>query len=345
FTGREGEVQRGAGEEEAFVSVICLNCRVYGPEDSQETVFEEVNPLLTSLLDGYNVCIMAYGQTGSGKTHTMIGSQSEDPTAAVQDSHQGIIPKAANELFKLISEKPADSHTVEMSVVEVYNNEVLDLLARDEGGATVGVKREVITTSTGTTTAVKVMQLINSVLKLRSHCPTLVHMDSSRSHFIVTLTVTSKSPDLRLLPVPLPLPLTMPLPRPSITQPPLKTKLQLVDLAGSECVGMSGVTGAVLWESSCINRSLSALSDVLGALVERRPHVPYRNSKLTHLLQDAIGGDAKLLIMLCVSPTQRFLTESLQSLGFGARARQVQREPPRRKNTALKMKRRTRLSD
>uniref|UniRef100_A0A671N8R4 Kinesin family member 25 n=1 Tax=Sinocyclocheilus anshuiensis TaxID=1608454 RepID=A0A671N8R4_9TELE len=309
----------------------------------------------------YNVCIMAYGQTGSGKTHTMIGSQSEDPTAAVQDSHQGIIPKAANELFKLISEKPADSHMVEMSVVEVYNNEVLDLLARDEGGATVGVKREVITTSTGTTTAVKVMQLINSVLKLRSHCPTLVHMDSSRSHFIVTLTVTSKSPDALALGrvsqkewwsprcrraassrssslASSPCHSPCPSPRPSITQPPLKTKLQLVDLAGSECVGMSGVTGAVLWESSCINRSLSALSDVLGALAERRPHVPYRNSKLTHLLQDTIGGDAKLLIMLCVSPTQRFLTESLQSLGFGARARQVQREPPRRKNTALKMK-------
>ncbi|RXN06255.1 kinesin KIF25 [Labeo rohita] len=326
----------------------------------------------------YNVCIMAYGQTGSGKTHTMIGSRSEDPTAAVQDSQQGIIPKAANELFKLISEKPADSHTVEMSVVEVYNNEVLDLLARDEDGVTVGVKREVITTSTGTSevpcltyelvrSSAEVMQLINSVLKLRSHCPTLVHMDSSRSHFIVTLTVTSKSPDALALarrlqnarqdvqrvsqkewwsprcrraassrsssPASSPCHSPCHSPRPSITQPPLKTKLQLVDLAGR----MSGVTGAALWESSCINRSLSALSDVLGALAERRPHVPYRNSKLTHLLQDAIGGDAKLLIMLCVSPTQRFLTESLQSLGFGARARQVQREPPRRKNTALKI--------
>uniref|UniRef100_A0A8C2HKM7 Kinesin family member 25 n=1 Tax=Cyprinus carpio TaxID=7962 RepID=A0A8C2HKM7_CYPCA len=341
--------------------------RVHGPEESQETVFDEVKPLLTSLLDGYNVCIMAYGQTGSGKTHTMIGSRSEDPTAAVQDSQQGIIPKAANELFKLISEKPADSHTVEMSVVEVYNNEVLDLLARDEDGATVGVKREVITTCTGTSevpcltyelvrSSAEVMQLINSVLKLRSHSPTLVHMDSSRSHFIVTLTVSSKSPDAlwwsprcsraassrtsspASSPCHSPCHSPCPSPRPGITQPPIKTKLQLVDLAGSECVGMSGVTGAALWESSCINRSLSALSDVLGALVERRPHVPYRNSKLTHLLQNAIGGDATLLIMLCVSPTQRFLAESLQSLGFGARARQVQREPSRRKNMALKMK-------
>ncbi|XP_051954931.1 kinesin-like protein KIF25 [Xyrauchen texanus] len=361
--------------------------RVHGPEDSQQTVFEEMKPLLTSLLDGYNVCIMAYGQTGSGKTHTMIGSQSEEPTAVVQDSQQGIIPRAASELFKMISEKPADSHMVEISVVEVYNNEVLDLLARDEDGAAVGVKREVITTSTGTSevpcltyelvhSSADVMQLINSVLKLRAHSPTLVHMDSSRSHLIVTLTVSSKSPDALALarrlqnarqdvrrvsqkewwsprcrraasshssspvssPCHSPCHSPCPSPRPSITQMPLKTKLQVVDLAGSECAGMSGVTGAALWESSCINRSLSALSDVLGALAEQRTHVPYRNSKLTHLLQDAIGGDAKLLIMLCVSPTQRFLTESLQSLGFGSRARQVQRKPPCRKNTALKMK-------
>uniref|UniRef100_A0A9R1SGX4 Kinesin family member 25 n=2 Tax=Cyprinus carpio TaxID=7962 RepID=A0A9R1SGX4_CYPCA len=295
---------------------------VHGPEESQETVFDEVKPLLTSLLDGYNVCIMAYGQTGSGKTHTMIGSRSEDPTAAVQDSQQGIIPKAANELFKLISEKPADSHTVEMSVVEVYNNEVLDLLARDEDGATVGVKREVITTCTGTSevpcltyelvrSSAEVMQLINSVLKLRSHSPTLVHMDSSRSHFIVTLTVSSKSPDALALGM------------------IYSVSSRVSDLIQALQVQM---------KISCINRSLSALSDVLGALVERRPHVPYPNSKLTHLLQNAIGGDATLLIMLCVSPTQRFLAESLQSLGFGARARQVQREPSRRKNTALKMK-------
>lgn len=141
------------------------------------------------------------------------------------------------------------------------------------------------------------------------------------------------------------------------------------------CVsGMTGVSGAALWEVSCINRSLSALSDVLGALAEQRPHVPYRNSKLTHLLQDSIGGththtrtlceirynlfvvvitswlfprpspscppggDAKLLVMLCVSPTQHFITESLQSLGFGTRARQVQRVPPRKKSNSLKVK-------
>ncbi|XP_064195292.1 kinesin-like protein KIF25 isoform X1 [Anguilla rostrata] len=368
--------------------------RVHGPEDSQENVSDEVKPLLTSLLDGYNVCIMAYGQTGSGKTHTMIGSQTEDLMGPEGTPLQGIIPKSAAELFRLISEKPAENHTVEVSVVEVYNNEVFDLLSKDGDGGAAGVKRDVITTSTGTSevpaltyelvcSSADVMQVLSAVLRLRARSPTLVHRDSSRSHLIVTLTVTSKSPNALALarrlqsarkdvqrshqkewwsprcrraasgrrrldeqsaspassPCHSPCHSPYPSPRPSIAQAPIRTKLQLVDLAGSECVGMSGVTGAALWETSCINRSLSALSDVLGALAEQRPHVPYRNSKLTHLLQDSIGGDAKLLVMLCVSPTQRFLAESLQSLGFGTRARQVQREPARRKNAALKIKR------
>ncbi|KAM6954296.1 kinesin-like protein KIF25 [Aplochiton taeniatus] len=370
--------------------------RVHGPEDSQDAVFQEVKPLLTSLLDGYNVCIMAYGQTGSGKTHTMMGSQclaSDTFPGAGRESRQGIIPKAATELFRLISEKPAESHTVEVSVVEVYNNEVLDLLGRDEEGTAAGVHRDVITTSSGTSqvpslttelvrSSTDVMQVINGVLGLRAHSHTLVHRDSSRSHLIVTLTVSSKSPNAMALarrlqsakkdmqrtpqkewwsprcrranplarqsadersascttsPCHSPYHSPCPSPTPSLAQAPFKTKLQLVDLAGSECVGMSGVTGAALWETSCINRSLSALADVLGALAEQRPHVPYRNSKLTHLLQDSIGGDAKLLVMLCVSPSQRYVTESLQSLGFGTRARQVQKDT-RRKNTTLKIK-------
>ncbi|KAM9339655.1 kinesin-like protein KIF25 [Symphorus nematophorus] len=370
--------------------------RVHGPEDSQNAVFEEVKPLLTSLLDGYNVCIMAYGQTGSGKTHTMMGSQPlVEHSGTQQETQQGIIPKAAAELFRLISERPAGSHTVEMSVMEVYNNEVFDLLAKNERGDAALQRRDVITTSSGTSqvtsltcepvcNASEVMQVIRSVLKFRAHCPTLIHADSSRSHLIVTLTISSKSPNALALarrlqsakkdmqrsaqkewwsprcrranpaarnssdelfastassPCRSPSHSPCPSPRPSIAQDLFRTKLQLVDLAGSECAGMSGVSGTAQWEASCINRSLSALSDVLGALAEQRPHVPYRNSRLTHLLQDAIGGDAKLLMMLCVSPTQRFVTESLQSLDFGTRARQVQKElPPRRKSNTLRVK-------
>ncbi|KAJ0026844.1 hypothetical protein NQD34_017844 [Periophthalmus magnuspinnatus] len=171
-------------------------------------------------------------------------------------------------------------------------------------------------------------------------------LNSSRKQFWSPQCCRAKPPDELLLspassrcpsPSPCPSPLRSPSPRRSITQDTFRTKLQLVDLAGSECVGMSGVSGPSLWEVSCINRSLCALSDVLSALAEHRPHIPYRNSKLTHLLQDAIGGDAKLLLMLCVSPTQHFLTESLQSLGLGSRARQVQKSVTRRKNNTLQV--------
>nr|XP_014344851.1 PREDICTED: kinesin-like protein KIF25 [Latimeria chalumnae] len=349
--------------------------RVYRPEDQQESVFNEVCPLLTSLLDGYNVCIMAYGQTGSGKTHTMLGPHFEDEVTLDTEPQpeEGIIPRAMRELFRLLSEKPSGSHLVSVSVVEVYNNEIFDLLAKDSCGTASGIKRDVVTTAAGNSdvpllkyecveNVIDILHVISQGLRLRSKHPTLVHAHSSRSHLVVTLTITSRiassktsaaclqsdqeqsvNASRRQLPTvpqssdsrqalrphsPSP---TRRLSERTQTVQAVKSKLQLVDLAGSECVGMSGVTGAALRETSFINRSLSALSDVLGALAEQRPHIPYRNSKLTHLLQDSIGGDAKLLVMLCVSPIQKYLAESLQSLGFGTRARQVQRTPARKK--------------
>uniref|UniRef100_A0A4W3IG60 Kinesin family member 25 n=1 Tax=Callorhinchus milii TaxID=7868 RepID=A0A4W3IG60_CALMI len=302
---------------------------VFGPDDSQKSVFQEVCPLLISLLDGYNVCIMAYGQTGSGKTHTMLGPHSEDNFTVFTEPQldEGIIPQAVRELYRLISMKPPETHSVEVSIVEVYNNEIIDLLAKDESGAVLGVKREVMTMTTGGSDVpflsyeyaknpTDILNFVTHGLRHRAKHGTLVHAHSSRSHLVVTLTVT--------------------------------TKITTANRSGKEAAhlnfpyfafflsGMSGVTGAALRETSFINRSLSALSDVLGALAEQRSHVPYRNSKLTHLLQDSIGGDAKLMVMLCVSPAQRYITESLQSLGFGARARQVQRGHIRKKSTEKK---------
>ncbi|CAL1586481.1 unnamed protein product [Knipowitschia caucasica] len=361
--------------------------RVHAAEDSQDAVFEEVKPLIRSLLDGYNVCVMAYGQSGSGKTHTMLGpaellsgTQQEEQ----QEAQQGVVPKAAAHVFRLISERPTEGHTVEVSVREIYNNEVFDLLSQDEHGGG-GQRRDIVTTSSGeiqvpgltyepVSSAAEVMHFVTKGSTLRAHCPTRIHSDSSRSHLIVTMTLSSKSPnalalahrlqsakkdllssnrkqywspqcrranplDERLLsPAPSPCRSPSPCPSPRPCSPhSFRTKLQLVDLAGSECVGLSGVSGPALWEVSCINRSLCALSDVLGALAEHRPHIPYRNCKLTHLLQDAIGGDAKLLLMLCVSPTQHFVAETLQSLGLGSRARQVHKTVPRRKNNSLQV--------
>nr|XP_020826091.1 kinesin-like protein KIF25 isoform X1 [Phascolarctos cinereus] len=344
--------------------------RVYSPLESQKIVFGDVCPLLTSLLDGYNVCIMTYGQTGSGKSHTMLGPHSEsDPVSPSEaDQEMGIIPRAAGELFRLLSENPTINPRVEVSVVEIYNNELFDLLTKDSSGI-FGVKRDVITTKEGKSNVplltyehvecpAEFMKLINKSLQLRVKHPTLVHADSSRSHLVVTVTLTIAVPfdsfadqqlsqklceemlcttqkvktsekagfcPRGLSPAPIPL-------DPTEQQKQVQAKLQLVDLAGSECIGMSGVTGTILRETSFINRSLAALADVLGALSEHRGHIPYRNSKLTHLLQDSIGGDAKLLVMLCVSPCQKYLAETLQSLGFGSRARQVQRVQAKRRN-------------
>ncbi|XP_070112489.1 kinesin-like protein KIF25 isoform X6 [Equus caballus] len=345
--------------------------RVYGPAESQRVVFEEVCPLLTSLLDGYNVCIMAYGQTGSGKSYTMMGPHSrKEPVLPVESQGDlGIIPRAAEELFRLISENPSRSPKVAVSVVEVYNNDIFDLLAKDSCAVTSGVKREVLTTKAGKKeipsltyesvhSTEEFLTLVDGRLRLRAKHATLVHADSSRSHLIITVTLTTapswdspanRQSDVSVLKEP-----DCPSPRQPATgrrhsaahrtsswspgaapegptghMEQVHAKLQLVDLAGSECAGVSGVTGAALRETSFINRSLAALADVLGALSERRGHVPYRNSKLTHLLQDVLGGDAKLLVILCVSPCRKHAAETLQSLGFGTRARQVQRGPAR----------------
>ncbi|XP_006813306.2 kinesin-like protein KIF25 [Saccoglossus kowalevskii] len=331
---------------------------------------------------------MAYGQTGSGKTHTMLGPHYITGNMASYVPKEpcerdGTVPRAARELFKLIQEKPAGSHTVEVSVCEVYNNDIYDLLRPGS------VKHDVITTNEGSRdvpsltqksvhSADEVVALVQYGMIHRCTDATLIHEHSSRSHLVVTLTVTSPimetpttpstsrtgSPtdvfavpqapsqgtreNRRLLPNPLgscsgsmkAMRSRSPSPSRNIeymanNMPVVKTKLQLVDLAGSECVGMSGVTGAALRETQFINKSLCALADVLGALAEHRSHVPYRNSRLTHLLQDSIGGDSKLLVMLCVSPAQRYITESMQSLGFGSRARQVARGPIKKRPAML----------
>uniref|UniRef100_A0A8C8WN00 Kinesin-like protein n=1 Tax=Panthera leo TaxID=9689 RepID=A0A8C8WN00_PANLE len=317
---------------------------VYGPAESQQAVFGDVRPLLTSLLDGYNVCIMAYGQTGCGKSYTMLGPQSTGEPVPPWEPHSdlGVLPRAAGELFRLISENPSRSLKVDVSIVEVYNNDIFDLLAKDGRTAASGPKREALTaqeakpevcllTREPVHSAAEFMALAAGRLQLRAELATSVHANSSRSHLIITATLTTAP--ARGSPGKWPRarrsasggrawPGALGAQRPAEQ---VHAKLQLVDLAGSECVGVSGVTGSALRETSFINRSLAALADVLGALAERRGHVPYRNSKLTHFLQDVLGGDVKLLVILCVSPCRKHVAETLRCLGFGARARQVQR--------------------
>ncbi|KAL6040890.1 hypothetical protein STEG23_037866, partial [Scotinomys teguina] len=301
--------------------------RVYGPAESQATVFGDMRPLLISLLDGYNVCIMAYGQTGSGKSYTMLGPHSEGDSTVLSGAREdlGIIPRAAEELFRLISENPSRSPKVEVSIVEIYNNNIFDLLAKDNLTMMSGSTCQMVTTQEGRSEAPKVtcrvvasavefVGLIHRGIQLRVQHPTLVHKNSSRSHLIVTATLTTASSmgstgKLTLGPAPQSSQaslkkkagagnwgMTPPRASPQHTIPvdsadrcgQVLARLQLVDLAGSECAAVSGVTGLALKETSFINRSLAALADVLGALSEHCDHIPYRNSKLTHLLQDSI---------------------------------------------------------
>ena len=336
--------------------------RVFSPSEGQRAVFEEIKPLLTSLLDGYNVCIMAYGQTGSGKTHTMVGEN-----GGVAPCRQpGILPLVSEELFRLMEEKEqvdVMKFEVQVSVTEVYNEQIQDLLALEM----VPAKRGAISEAWGmeathvTTTTVRnsseTMSLVNLGMEHRASDSTLLNIHSSRSHLIITLTITAGSstkvaamatPASSQKSSPLQSPVGSP-PKSSIDSmsasapdhlsapPTFKTKLQLVDLAGSECVGASGATGSALRETQCINKSLSALSDVLTALADgKRHHIPYRNSILTHCLQDSIGGDAKLVILLCVSPTSQHTSESHRVLRFGSQMRQVQRGPTKKHNSSAK---------
>ncbi|KAG5205774.1 hypothetical protein JEQ12_019024 [Ovis aries] len=384
------ELQERRRLQEALAETVLVECnrpghplinktytfeRVYGPAESQRAVFEDVCPLLTAFLDGYNVCIMAYGQTGSGKSFTMLGPHCQEEPALLSEPRgdTGIIPRAAAELFRLISEDASRSPELDVSIVEVYNNDIFDLLANDSCRVASGVKRQVLPTQQGrkvvcgltyqsVRSAAQFLTLVGGGLQLRAKQPTAVHAESSRSHLVITVTLaTATSPRARSGRPSSPalqsdrsvsteprrpgsrLPATGRRQSPPV--PPrtcghrlrraapdplgqVHATLQLVDLAGSECAGVSGVTGPALRETSCINRSLAALSDVLGALAEGRGHIPYRNSRLTHLLQDALGGDAKLQVIVCVSPGQRHVAETLQSLGFGARARQVERGRP-----------------
>eukprot|EP00731_Ephydatia_muelleri_P032201 Em0023g708a len=336
--------------------------RVFSPSEGQGAVFEEIKPLLTSLLDGYNVCVMAYGQTGSGKTHTMVGENGGTGPCR----QPGVLPLVSEELFRLLEEKEqvdAMRFEVQVSVTEVYNEQIQDLLALEM----VPAKRGAISEAGGmevarlTTTTVRnsseTMSLVSWGLQHRASDSTLLNAHSSRSHLIITLTITAGSstkmatmatPSSSRKSSPLQSPvgsppkssLSMSASAPDLSEPAhrtFKTKLQLVDLAGSECVGASGATGSALRETQHINKSLSALSDVLKALADgKRHHIPYRNSILTHYLQDSIGGDAKLVVLLCVSPTSQHTSETHRVLRFGSQMRQVQRGPAKKHSSTKK---------
>ncbi|KAM0008066.1 putative minus-end-directed kinesin ATPase [Helianthus debilis subsp. tardiflorus] len=280
--------------------------RVFGPTATQEEVFADTQPLIRSVMDGYNVCIFAYGQTGSGKTHTMCG-----PVGASR-KEMGINYLALNDLFDLSnSRKDVLKYEIFVQMVEIYNEQVRDLLTSDSS-STNKLEIRSCTSENGLSlpdatihpvkSTTDVLNLMKTGQVNRAVSSTALNNQSSRSHSILTVHVHGKD----------------------VNGGTIRSCLHLVDLAGSERVDKSEVTGEGLKEAQHINKSLSCLGDVITALSQKNSYIPYRNSKLTLLLQNSLGGNAKTLMFAHVSPEGDSFGETVSTLKFAQRASTVE---------------------
>ncbi|CAI9113576.1 OLC1v1014205C1 [Oldenlandia corymbosa var. corymbosa] len=280
--------------------------KVYDQSATQVQVYSDTQPLIQSVLDGYSVCIFAYGQTGSGKTYTMTG-----PDRATEEEW-GVNYRALNNLFAISQSRESTFHyDISVQMVEIYNEQVRDLLAADGSQKRLGIlstaKQNGLAVPDASMYPVRatsdVMHLMDVGLKNRAKGSTALNERSSRSHSIVSIHV--RGVDQK-------------------TGSTMQSSLHLVDLAGSERVDRSEVTGDRLKEAQHINKSLSALGDVISALAQKSSHVPYRNSKLTQVLQSSLGGNAKTLMFVQLNPESNSYSESLSTLKFAERVSGVE---------------------
>ena len=275
----------------------------------QEEVFEyTMNDIIKSSVQGYNGTIFAYGQTGSGKTFTISGSPNNF-------TYRGIIPRAITRLFNEISNKPEFDFNIQISYLEIYNEIMFDLLP--ENGSFNGEraniefqednKGNVIVKGLSKHKVTNEEECFNLLFEGESNRTISEHklnQGSSRSHclFMIQLEMKSKIES---------------------TEKIMVSKLNFVDLAGSERVKKTGSTGVTLKEATYINRSLTFLEQVVVALTEKKgranDHVPYRQSKLTHILKDSIGGNCKTVMLATIWPEPQFLQETLSTLNFAQR--------------------------
>ncbi|XP_059546893.1 kinesin-like protein KIF17 isoform X1 [Myotis daubentonii] len=275
-----------------------------------EQIYNEIAyPLVEGVTEGYNGTIFAYGQTGSGKSFTMQGL----PNPPTQ---RGIIPRAFEHVFESVQCAENTKFLVRASYLEIYNEDVRDLLGADtkqklelkehpEKGVYVkGLSMHTVHS------VVQCERIMERGWKNRSVGYTLMNKDSSRSHSIFTISIEIYAVDER-------------------GKDHLRAgKLNLVDLAGSERQSKTGATGDRLKEATKINLSLSALGNVISALVDGRcKHIPYRDSKLTRLLQDSLGGNTKTLMVACLSPADNNYDETLSTLRYANRAKNIKNKP------------------
>ncbi|RKP00389.1 hypothetical protein CXG81DRAFT_13292, partial [Caulochytrium protostelioides] len=284
----------------------------FGPDSDQHAVYERTaRGIVASVLEGFNGTVLAYGQTGTGKTFTMQG-------LAEPPSLRGIIPNTFNHLFDHIAQSSDKNFLVTVSFLEIYNEEIRDLLVHVKGKQTGLPLKEHPETGVYvkdlSSTVVKSVDEMERLMTLgnknRSVGATLMNEQSSRSHSIFTVTVESSqqiTPDEVKF---------------------IKGKLNLVDLAGSERQGKTGATGDRLKEATKINLSLSALGNCISALVDgKSAHIPYRDSKLTRLLQDSLGGNAKTLMIATFSPSGFNYDETVGTLRYANRAKKIRNKP------------------
>ncbi|KAK9078136.1 hypothetical protein SSX86_002193 [Deinandra increscens subsp. villosa] len=284
---------------------------VFSPEANQVDVFEDTSSFATSVLDGYNVCIFAYGQTGTGKTFTMEGT----------NENRGVNFRTLEEVFRVINERKNQiRYEISVSVLEVYNEQIRDLLLPTSQPGVAAKRLEIRQVGEGlhhvpglveaeVSNMGEVWEVLKTGSSSRAVGSTNANEHSSRSHCIHCVMVKGEN---------------------LASGECTRSKLWLVDLAGSERVAKTEVQGERLKETQNINRSLSALGDVISALATKSAHIPFRNSKLTHLLQDSLGGDSKTLMFVQISPNENDLSESLCSLNFASRVRGIELGPAKK---------------
>ncbi|XP_065301794.1 kinesin heavy chain [Dermacentor albipictus] len=277
--------------------------KVFKPNATQEKVYSEAaKAIVKDVLMGYNGTIFAYGQTSSGKTHTMEG--------VLGDSYsQGIIPRIINDIFNHIysMDENIEFH-IKVSYFEIYLDKIRDLLDVTKTNLSVHEDKNRVpfvkgATERFVTSPEEVMEVIDEGKANRHIAVTNMNEHSSRSHSVFLINVKQENLD---------------------DQKKLSGKLYLVDLAGSEKVSKTGAEGMVLDEAKNINKSLSALGNVIAALADgNKSHIPYRDSKLTRILQESLGGNSRTTIIICCSPASFNECETKSTLEFGKRAKTI----------------------
>ncbi|WOL08474.1 kinesin-like protein KIN-5A [Canna indica] len=295
--------------------------KVFGPTSKQKDLFDQaISPIVNEVLEGYNCTIFAYGQTGTGKTYTMEGGRKAKNGEFPSDA--GVIPRAVRQIFDTLEAQCAE-YSMKVTFLELYNEEITDLLAQEEpkfsddkskkpialmedgkGGVFVrGLEEEVVYTAS------EIYKILDKGSTKRRTAETLLNKQSSRSHSIFSITIHIKECT------------------PEGEEMIKCGKLNLVDLAGSENISRSGARDGRAREAGEINKSLLTLGRVINALVEHSGHIPYRDSKLTRLLRDSLGGKTKTCIIATISPSIHCLEETLSTLDYAHRAKNIKNKP------------------